>query len=323
MKWALLSLVLLAAACAPRLEPAGPPVVTPELANPAVIAADGMRLPVKSWLPRDGRPKAVILALHGFNDYGNFFAAPGAWFAARGVASYAYDQRGFGGTAIHGLWAGTDTLVDDLRSVARLVRQRHPGVPLFLLGESMGGAVVLANLARPDPAPADGVILAAPAVWGREAMPWYQVLALELSGHTLPWLTVSGRGLNKRPSDNYPMLCALGRDPLVIKDTRVDAVYGLVDLMDEALAAAPAVPQRSLILYGLKDDIIPKPPARRFLSGIANEPTVALYWEGFHMLLRDLSAEIFWTDILAWMLHPGEPLPSNAEKASWPDSQGS
>src|SRR5437870_7543725 len=63
----------------------------------AFIAADGARLPLRSWLPR-GEVKAVILALHGFGDYSNAFTLPGEFWAERGIATYAYDQRGFGGT---------------------------------------------------------------------------------------------------------------------------------------------------------------------------------------------------------------------------------
>jgi len=48
-----------------------------------------------SWLP-DGTPGAIVLALHGFNDYSNAFATTGQAFAASGIAVFAYDQRGFG-----------------------------------------------------------------------------------------------------------------------------------------------------------------------------------------------------------------------------------
>ncbi len=44
------------------------------------------------------------------------------------------------------------------------------------------------------------------------------------------------------PSDNIEMLRALGKDPLVIKRTRIDALKGLVDLMSNAETALPAIP---------------------------------------------------------------------------------
>jgi acylglycerol lipase len=274
-------------------------------------------LPVHAWLPENGSPKAVVIALHGFNDYGRFFSAAGDFLAERGVASYAYDQRGFGGAPNHGMWPGTETLVADLGAAVAAIRTRHPGIPLFVLGESMGGAVILVAMAGPDPPDVDGIILSAPAVWGRSTMPWYQTGALWLGAHTMPWLLVSGRGMKITPSDNTEMLRALGRDPLVIKETRVDAVYGLVDLMDAALDAGARLDARALLLYGDHDQLIPAGPLRLLLARLPeNERTrlrVAFYPNGYHMLLRDLQAEIIWKDIAAWIDNPRMPLPSGAD----------
>ena len=66
----------------------------------------------------------------------------------------------------------------------------------------------------------------------------------------MPGLTLTGRGLKIKPSDNIEMLRALARDPLVIKATRVDTIYGLVDLMDAALASAPRLDAPMFVMYG-------------------------------------------------------------------------
>src|SRR3546814_18575226 len=105
------------------------------------------------------------------------------------------------------------------------------------MGESMGGAVAMLAMTEPDTA--DGAILSAPAVWGRPWMPWYQSWSLELAAHSIPWLPLNPRGLPFKPSDNIEMLRRLARDPLFVKNPRVDAVYGLVDRMDAAQDAAP------------------------------------------------------------------------------------
>lgn len=307
---------LLLAACAPRIERPGPAVSEPELAAGRFIAADGAVLPMRDWLP-EGEPRAVVLALHGFNDYSHAFADVGAFLAAKSVAVYAYDQRGFGETAHRGLWPGTPALVGDLKAVAATLRAENPGVPFFLLGESMGGAVVMVAMAGPAPPATDGAILAAPAVWGRATMPWYQRAALAVASHTVPWLKVSGRGLNIKPSDNVEMLRALSRDPLVIKDTRIDAIAGLTDLMDAALAAAPRLTAPALILYGATDEIIPREAMFRMLGTLPAEARprqrIAFYAKGYHMLLRDLEAETVMQDVAAWLADPAAPLPSGAD----------
>lgn len=307
------ALLLCAVACAPTIQSAGPPVAAAGLTEDRIVAADGALLPLHRWLP-PGKPRAVILAVHGFNDYGNFFAAPGAWFAAEGVAAYAYDQRGFGAAPHPGLWPGSAALAADLATAARLLAARHPGVPLFVLGESMGAAVAMTALTSEDPPPADGFILSAPAVWARSTMPAYQRGALWLGAHTVPWMTLTGRGLRRQPSDNIEMLRALGRDPLVIKETRIDAIWGLANLMDAALAASSRLPDPVLILYGDRDEIIPEEPVERMIAalpdGVAGNRHVIRYPRGYHMLLRDLEAETVWRDILAWMDNPRRAPPS-------------
>ncbi|MCI0461689.1 MAG: lysophospholipase, partial [Gemmataceae bacterium] len=232
------------------------------------VMPDGVLLPSQAWVP-PGPVVAVVLALHGFNEYSHSFTAVGPYLALRGILTYAYDQRGFGASAGPGIWAGSERLVADVYELTRLLRRRHPGVPLYLLGESMGGAVAMAALTRPRPPEVDGVVLVAPAVWGRRLWNPLVRATLWVMANTFPGLTVTGRGLNRRPSDNDAMRANLSRDPLVIKATRFDAVAGLSDLMDEALAAVPRLRHPSLILYGAHDQIIPRSCFERFVEGQA------------------------------------------------------
>lgn len=308
----ILMLGLVLASCAPTVKPAGPPIAAPVLSADAIVTADAKRLPLRAWLP-GAEPKAVIIALHGFNDYSFAFDDPGKALAARGIAVYAYDQRGFGGAPDRGYWAGEKAMGDDLITAARLIGDRHPGKPLFLMGESMGGAVVMVTMARSDAPSVAGVILSAPAVWGRGSMSLIQQAALWLTSHTMPWLTLTGRGLNIKPSDNIEMLRRLGADPMVIKETRVDAIHGLCDLMDHAEEGAPLhVP--TLALYGDKDEVVPAGPIYRVFKALPDIAVKAFYENGHHMLLRDLEAKTVLDDIAAWIEAPRAPLPSGADR---------
>jgi len=316
---AILALGLALGGCAPHLDPPGAPVGPPTLADSDYVAADGTRLPVQRWVPNPQDPKAIILALHGFNDYANAFAMPGEWWAKQGIAVYAYDQRGFGRAPHPGLWPGEAALVDDLDGMIGLLRARYPGTSLYLLGESMGGAVVMTALSRPDAPKVDGAILAAPAVWGRTTMDLGKRVSLFVGAYTVPWLKVTGRGLHITPSDNRDMLIALSRDPLVIHETRLDAIWGVVNLMDEALAAAPRLNGTPLlILYGEHDEIIPRDAMREMIATLPPDPTgerkIAIYPKDYHMLLRDLAAKTVWEDVAAWIEAPKAPLPSGADQ---------
>ncbi len=339
--------VTLLAACAPNLAPRGPGDSAPMLSDSSFTTSDGLDLPLRYWLPpsaaqaaaadadadadADKEPevseadiKAVVLALHGFNDYSNAFDGPGKVLASMGLAVYAYDQRGFGEAPHRGLWAGSDVLTGDLADASHALRQRHPGKPLYLLGESMGGAVILAAYNSTTPPDADGVILSAPAVWARSTMPWYQRTALWLGARAIPWARLTGSGLKIQASDNIEMLRGLGRDPLVIKGTRVDAIHGLVNLMDDALSAAPLLDRPALLLYGDKDEIVPREPTLQLWAMLPaarrSDQRLALYSNGWHMLLRDLDAGIVLADIAQWTedqtraAGSSHPLPSGADR---------
>ena len=309
-----LAAVLALAACAhPELQEAAGPVGEARLEAEALVMEDGARLPLSLWPAQS--PRAVIVAVHGFNGYANDFSLPGPWFAARGVQVYAYDQRGFGRhLRERGVWPGSDRLARDLDAAVALVRARHRGLPVYVLGFSMGGAVALKAAA--DGLEAEGLILAAPAVWGWQEMnPIYRA-ALWSAAHTVPAATATGSGLGVAPSDNIEWLRAYGRDPLNIRATRFDALSGLVDLMQEAQEAAAAARLPALFVYGAEDEIIPEVPTRRALRGYGGEKRIAIYARGWHMVLQDLQRERVWRDILTWMNDPSAALPSGEEVAS-------
>lgn len=294
--------------------------VNPRFTAAYFVTTDGLRLPLRKWLPR-GRPRAVILALHGFNDYSHAFEAPATEWTNDGIATFAYDQRGFGAAPGRGLWPGRIALATDAAAACGVLRRLYPGVPLYLLGESMGGAVAVITMTGESGTPipdVDGLILSAPAVWGRPTMGLVPRVALFVGVRLFPGLRLTGQSLHILASDNIPMLKALGRDPLVIKETRVDTVWGLVNLMDAALASAPKLHAPMLVMYGAHDEIIPKQPMRRFVRTLPHNPHdrrgFAYYPHGFHMLLRDREGPMVCADVADWILMPGAPLLSGADR---------
>ncbi|HEX2581912.1 MAG TPA: alpha/beta hydrolase [Dongiaceae bacterium] len=304
-------LLFLLAACAPRLQTVATEKDAPYLSDTRFHTTDGADLPMRHWLP-DGPPRAVILALHGFNDYSRAFARPGPAFARQGIALYAYDQRGFGATPDRGVWPGEAQLVKDARSALLLLRRLYPHTPLFLLGESMGGAIAMVAASQANPLPVDGVILSAAAVWGWDNLSGFSRFMLRNAAATIPWMVVRPTGVVLRASDNDEALRELGRDPLVIKRTRVDAAYYLVDLMDRAQHGAQNLREpRLLVLYGQREQILPRPSIMAMLENLPKsghaDRRIIFYPQGYHLLLRDLDAQMVIDDIAAWIADPHAP----------------
>ena len=315
--WLAVLLSCLVACAGPQVQPRGDfPPVAAQFGEDALLMPDGYHLPLRQWRPAD-RPRALVLALHGFNDYSNAFDSTARYLTGQSIAIAAIDQRGFGRSAQTGLWAGQDVMQADLVTAVELLCNRHPELPLYLLGESMGGAVILGAAAELETTCISGIVLAAPAVWGWETMPWWQGVALSMLAHTFPAMKVTGEGLDIRPSDNIEMLRALGRDPLVIKETRIDTVYGLTNLMQTAFENSPHLHLPVLLLYGEQDEIITPLPVCRMLGRLGdfrnNGWRMLLYPEGFHMLTRDLQAEVVLRDITAWIGNRTGDAPSGQE----------
>lgn len=287
----------------------------PKLTDNTYVAADGTSLPLSIWPAAKGAPKAIILALHGFGDYRQAWEEPAGIWSGAGFTTYAYDQRGFGGSPTRGRWPGTDALVGDARAVARLIQARHPGVPFYLAGESMGGAVVL--VAADRGAQADGLILSATALRSRDTFGPVASAGLWFFAHTIPWMPSGPTSIDYRPTDNPKTMEKLRNDPMMLRQTRLDMAYGLIDLMDDARAAAAHVKVPYLMMHGLGDRIVPQEPVRAAIEIMPprSDSKLAFYKDGYHLLMRDKAGPTVAADVVAWIDNHEAALPSGADAA--------
>jgi acylglycerol lipase len=182
------------------------------------------------------------------------------------------------------------------------------------MGESMGGAVTVAALVDPSFPEINGLILVAPALWGGETMnPLYRTMLWSMA-HMMPFTEFTGRDLDVLASDNIPLLRKMGADPLIIKATRADAIYGLVSLMDDAYERVPQLHTHTLLLYGACDEVIPREPIATSITRFSVSPKFIYYPDGFHMLLRDTEGEMVMEDILSWLKDPDSKIPSGSDR---------
>ena len=291
-------LCLAASACV-SFPPAPASVGAPRIEADGLVTADGATLGLDVWPAAE--PQAILLAVHGMNDYARHFADMSQWLSSSAaVTVYAYDQRGFGRSPQFGRWVGEETLRSDLRSAVAALRAEHPGTPLFLLGHSMGAAVVLSEAAE-APLDVDGAILAAPAVWGGSRMPLLYRISANVAATFAPGKTLTGERAGRRSTDNIAALKEMIADPYVIKPTRLDAVLGVTRIMGDAWDATDEVGGRILILTGTRDEIIPPDAQDKAAERLCGEVERRFYPEGWHLLLRDLQAETVYRDIAAWI----------------------
>lgn len=285
------------------------------------IADDGAKLGLTVW-PAKGTddPAYVVVGVHGMSDYANAFHMAAPYWAEHGVTTYAYDQRGFGRSPNKGFWPEEELMRQDLRTAVDVARKRHPNAVITVVGISMGGSVAMTAFGSDNPPKADRLILSGPGLRGWGAInPLYR-FSLYTSAHLNPgWIVVPPAGLIKiEPSDNYAMLRRTWSDPHMTYENRIDAVYGLVTLMEHANDAAAHLPPQLpiLISYGAKDIVVPVNGVKRITKYLGPNVRTVYYPNGYHMLLRDLQAEKVHADYLAFMKDPAAAMPSGEKE--WP-----
>jgi len=289
------------------------PQLDPE--NNQLISFDGAKLGLTVWDTQDA-PEVIVVGVHGMNDYANAFHMAAPYWAARGVKTYAYDQRGFGRSVGRGDWPDEELMREDLRTAIRLVRAQHPDTMLAVVGISMGGAMAMTAFGSGNPPEGvDRVVFSGPGLRGWGSIPAVQRFALWTSVRVRPgWVVRPPRFVKIEPSDNVEMLQRLWRDPLGIKKNKIEQVHGVVSLMENAHRAAPDLPEDipMLLTYGAKDIVVPERGLRRTAKRLPDHVRTAYYPDGYHMLLRDLQAETVFEDVLAFLRDPEAPLPSKA-----------
>ena len=108
--------------------------------------------PMLTWAP-EGKPKAVVLCVHGLGLHNGTYETFGKRLAGVGVATYALDVRGFGSWQNKNGQGDVDfnDCLEDVRRTLKVLHRIHPDTPVFILGESMGGAIALrATAMYPD-----------------------------------------------------------------------------------------------------------------------------------------------------------------------------
>ncbi|MBI2346843.1 MAG: alpha/beta fold hydrolase [Deltaproteobacteria bacterium] len=108
---------------------------------------DGVRLYYEWWMPPS--PKAILVVVHGVGEHSGRYGPLLRYFGERGFGLAIYDQRGHGhSSGRRGHVEHFQDLLGDLAHFVQMLRERYPAVPLFLVGHSLGGQVVLNFVVR-------------------------------------------------------------------------------------------------------------------------------------------------------------------------------
>lgn len=260
----------------------------------------GVNIRWKAWLPDDD-PVAVLVVAHGFGEHIDRYANVVNGAVPRGFAVYGPDHRGHGRSGGHrALIDKHEYLLDDLDQVFARVASDHPGVPVFLVGHSMGGNIALASaLRRQDRL--RGLILSGPAVTTYGVSRTLLVVARVL-GRIAPKYGVrklSSAGVSRDPA----VVAAYDADPLVFHG-KMPAGTGAA-----ILRTSKGFPDRLpnlkialLVVHGSSDALVSVESGKtaHALAGSADK-TLKIYDGLFHEVFNEPEHDSVITDVLDWV----------------------
>jgi acylglycerol lipase len=271
-----------------------------------VRTSDGIQLHPRRWLPESGCRAAVCL-VHGLGEHSGRYQHFGEAFAAHGLGVYTFDLRGHGqsgGRRSHTPSYGA--LLDDIDLLIEMAQTEQRGVPLFLYGHSLGGALVINHVLRWQP-PIVGAIVSAPALRPGFEPPRWKLAVARFAASVWPTL--------RRASELDPM--AISRDsdvverylsdPLMNRSLTARLGIAALDEGERALAEAHTLTIPLLLMHGTGDRLTDPEASRCFAAAAGDLCTLQLF-EG---LYHELHNEPEQTDVLGcvfdWIDGRAEP----------------
>jgi alpha-beta hydrolase superfamily lysophospholipase len=263
--------------------------------------SDGMNLFEQWWHP-EKQPKANIAIVHGYAEHSTRYTHVAEYLMHQGYAVETFDLRG------HGQSDGKRTFVrsfneylTDLEQFLERVRQRIKTENMFLLGHSMGGAIVtlFTITKKPD---IKGLILSGPALKISDDISPLLVRLSSMIGTVLPHLPtikLDSSGLSRDPE----VVKRYDNDPLVYRGgipARTGAeITGATKLIH---AQMESVSLPLLILHG-SNDRLADPEGSKSLHQRAqsNDKTLKLYQGLYHEVMNEPEKEMVLGDIVEWM----------------------
>lgn len=268
----------------------------------ALATSDGLELFWRGRVPE--QPRAVLAFVHGLGEHTGRYDNPFNAFVPRDYACYVVDLRGHGesdGGRIH--VDDFDEYHRDVNALLKLIRERHPELPIFLVGHSMGGLVTLRYvLAHPERV--RGTVVSGPGLGTHPK--------LEPSA----FIKVAARLMNRfRPHQLFdanvdPAL--VSRDSEVVKIYRVDPKVGrkvsarwyasILQAMDDANARANDLQRPTLVMYGTADQLVDPAAIQRWADAAPAEHVESVAWDGlYHEIFNEPEKDQVFERMAAWL----------------------
>ena len=266
-----------------------------------LVMADGTALFTQWWLPEE-TPRAVILLVHGVAEHSGRYAHVAEYLVGRGYGVYTLDLRGHGRSPGQRSYVESHELYfSDLKTYLDTVKAAQPGLPVFILGHSMGGIITLAFTARHQDQLAGMITSGAPVNLAETSAPALVIVArlLDRIAPKVQLVALDAADITHDPVFRE----AYDTDPLNYRG-KLTVRQGMVltRLSEAARAGLPTITVPCLCLHGAQDAIA-DPSALDVIEQELGAPdrTFKRYQGMFHEIFNELDRQQVLEDVGAWL----------------------
>jgi alpha-beta hydrolase superfamily lysophospholipase len=266
-------------------------------------ASDGDNLALQDWpLPEGLRLRGVILLVHGLGEHAGRYDTLARRLNDWGFAVRGYDQYGHGESdGVRGALPVPMRFIDDLADVMESTRARmHAGLPLILLGHSLGGLVTALLLAMHRGVPVEGLVLSSPAL--DAGLNFFQKLLLATLPRIAPNLAVSN-GLDPDFLSHDPdVVAAYKADPRVHDRVSGKLACFIAEAGPRVIDRAARWTVPTLLMYGGADKIVDPRGSRAFAAAAPKNVVETHCFESlFHEIFNELDREPVYDTLRRWL----------------------
>ncbi len=278
-----------------------PNAVTSRHGESTFGTTDGLTLYRQWWLPA-ADPKAVVMLFHGLGEHSGRYAHVAAALNAAGYAVHAVDHRGHGKSEGKPVFAKSyGEFMSDLVLFRDLVETAHPGLPLFVLGHSMGGNLAVGHtLAHQDGVA--GLALSGPALKVGDDIKPIQVKIIGVLGKLVP--SFRPQALDASSISRDPAVVeAYRNDPLVYTGKMSAGIgWALIERMEQFPSHYGELRLPVLLQHGTADQMANVEGSRELERLATNATVTSHYYDGlYHEIFNEPEQQTVLADLVAWL----------------------
>jgi acylglycerol lipase len=266
-----------------------------------IMMPDGLYLYTRTWLPSN-TPEANVVLIHGYGDHSGRYEHLVRILNEGSLGVYSYDQRGFGRSdGQRGYITRFDTLLADLDVFIRHNEPDFQERPLFLLGQSLGGLIVV-RYAETRQTGLSGLVLCSPLLAFPETVPKFLLWVASYLAKIVPWMPVSKvdpKGFSHSPE----VVQATENDPLNYHG-KVHARTGaeMQKALTKAFAEIANLTVPVYLAHGSADTVVPVSGSQRLLEVCpVTDKTLRIFENGYHELWHDFDQQTLAYEIRQWI----------------------